>query len=202
MGAVIGVWKASSGSWMSNWLCGGAVRATGHVFIATSIDGFIARPDGNIDWLTKFATGNEDTGYNAFVDSFDGVVMGRGTFETALSFGTWPFNKPVVVVSQTLTQSKLRTDLRAKVRFSRLSPKPLMDELAINGWRRVYVDGGKVIQSFLKEGLISDMILTRVPVLLGNGLSLFGPLEGDVALGHVSTVAFPSGLVQSKYVVI
>jgi dihydrofolate reductase len=177
-------------------------RATGHVFIATSVDGYIARADGEIDWLTEYETGNEDTGYDAFMDSIDGLVMGRGTFEKALSFGAWPFKKPVIVLSQNLSQNELRADLDGKVRISSLAPSPLMHALAAEGWKRAYIDGGKVIQSFLKEGLISDIVLTRVPVLLGDGISLFGRMEGDVILRHTETIAFASGLVQSKYEVV
>jgi dihydrofolate reductase len=176
-----------------------APRATGHVFIATSVDGYIARTDGEIDWLTKYATGDEDTGYEAFMGSIDGLVMGRGTFEKALSFGAWPFKKPVIVLSLNLSQSELRADLDGKVRISSLAPRPLMHALAADGWKRAYIDGGKIIQSFLKERLISDIVLTRVPVLLGEGISLFGRLEGDVTLRHTETITFASGLVQSKY---
>ena len=174
-------------------------RTTGHVFIAVSVDGYIARADGGIDWLEKYATGDEDTAYGAFMNSVDGLVMGRGTFEKALSFAAWPFAKPVIVLSGTLSQRELPADLIGKVRVSSLAPAPLMQALAAEGWNRAYVDGGKVVQSFLKEGLISDMILTRVPVLLGNGIPLFDRMEGDVALRHVRTVTFASGLVQSRY---
>ena len=174
-------------------------QTTGHVFIAVSIDGYIARADGGIDWLEKYAAGGEDTGYDAFMDSVDGLVMGRGTFEKALSFGAWPFAKPVVVLSGTLSQGEVRADLTGKVRISSLAPRALMQSLAVEGWKRAYVDGGKVIQSFLKEGLISDMILTRVPVILGSGIPLFGQTEGDVALRHTRTITFASGLVQSRY---
>jgi dihydrofolate reductase len=173
--------------------------STGHVFIAVSVDGYIARADGGIDWLDKYATSGENTGYAAFMNSVDGLVMGRGTFDKALTFGAWPFTKPVVVLSGTLSQGSLRTDLAGKVRISTLAPRPLMQALAAEGWRRAYVDGGKVIQSFLKERLISDMILTRVPVILGQGISLFGRTEGDVVLRHTRTVTFTSGLVQSSY---
>ncbi len=172
---------------------------SGHVFIATSVDGFIARSDGDIAWLTKYATGNEDTGYNAFMDSIDGEVMGRGTFEKALTFGAWPFQKPVVIMSQTLMPYDLDPALADKVRVSRLPPMPLMEALAKEGWRRAYIDGGRVIQSFLREGLIADLILTRVPVLLGSGIPLFGTTPGDIGLRHVETKTFASGLVQSKY---
>jgi dihydrofolate reductase len=173
---------------------------TGHVFIATSLDGFIARPDGGIDWLPGLDSDpGESYGYNDFIASVDGLVMGRGSFEKVLEFPEWPYPKPVVVLSQSLDPSSLREDLRDKVEFSSLAPVDLMRSLAGRGWSRVYVDGGKVIQSFLREGLIADMVITRVPVLLGQGLPLFGPLDGDVALAHQETRAYPSGLVQSRY---
>jgi dihydrofolate reductase len=173
--------------------------ATGHVFIATSLDGFIARRDGGIDWLDRYATGGQDHGYDAFMASVDGIVMGRGTFETARSFPALPYTKPVVVMSRTLSEERLRADVRGKVRLSTLAPQPLMATLFAEGLRRVYVDGGKVIRSFLNQGLIADMVLTRVPILLGDGIPLFGGTTGDIALRHVGTTAFASGLVQSKY---
>lgn len=155
---------------------------TGHVFIATSLDGYIARADGRIDWLPLEADPGEDYGYHAFMESVDGLVMGRNTFETALGFGEWPYRKPVVVMSRTLAGSGPRADLKAKVEISRQSPRQLMDELAARGWRRVYVDGGMVIQSFLREGLIADIVLTRIPILLGEGRPLFGGPAKDVEL--------------------
>ena len=177
-------------------------RITGHVFIATSLDGFIARPDGGIDWLDRYAATGEDHGYVAFMSSVDGIVMGRGTYETALSFGGWPYEKPVIVMSATLTEKVLRPDLAGKVRIAAGSPMAVMTQLADEGLRRVYVDGGKLIQSFLRAGLIADMIVTRVPILLGSGLPLFGTLDADIALHHAGTTPFPSGLVQSKYAMI
>ena len=174
-------------------------RTTGHVFIAASVDGYIARPDGDIDWLTRYATAGEDTGYGAFMDSIDGLVMGRATFETAMSFEGWPFDKPVVVMSQSLSQRDLRADLDGKVRISSLPPRPLMHALATEGWRRAYVDGGRLIQSFLADGLISDIVLTRIPVLLGDGIPLFGRLGADLPLRHAETKTFSSGMVQSRY---
>ncbi|MFO1183291.1 MAG: dihydrofolate reductase family protein [Bauldia sp.] len=174
---------------------------TGHVFIAASVDGFIARSDGDIAWLDRYAPGMEDHGYDAFMAGIDGLVMGRGTFEKVLTFGGWPFAKPVTVLSDTLREKDLRGDLAGKVRVSALAPREAMAKFAADGWRRVYVDGGKVIQSFLREGLIADMTVTRIPVLLGDGIPLFGSLPADVALRHVATRAFPSGLVQSTYAI-
>jgi len=175
---------------------------TGHVFIAASLDGYIARPDGAIDWLDPYAATAEDHGYHAFMKTIDGIVMGRGTYETALSFGTWPYEKPVTVMSTTLTGTGLRPDLTGKVRLASGSPEAVMAGLAADGLRRIYVDGGKVIQSFLHAELIADLVITRVPILLGKGLPLFGMLEADIALRHVNTTTFTSGLVQSKYQII
>lgn len=172
---------------------------TGHVFIAASLDGFIARKDGGIEWLMKYAAGDEDHGYDAFMASVDGLIMGRGSFEKVLTFDDWPHQKPVVVMSRSLTEADMPEHLKDKALISGLPPGALMEQLADEGWRRAYVDGGKVIQSFLAEDLIEDMILTRVPVLLGDGLPLFGPTPRDIALEHLETTAFPSGLVSSRY---
>ncbi len=172
---------------------------TGHVFIATSLDGFIARPAGELDWLMKQQTANEDHGYDAFMESVDGLVMGRGSFETVVSFEEWPYEKPTIVMSRTLDQSDIPDDLTDRVRLVRLDPPEVMTMLEEKGWHRVYVDGGKLVQSFLREGLISDMILTRIPILIGNGLPLFGALEHDIDFEHLETRSFASGLVTSHY---
>lgn len=173
---------------------------TGHVFVATSLDGFIARPDGGIDWLPGLDSDpGENYGYDAFIASIDGLVMGRNSFEKVLEFDEWPYTKPVIVLSRSLDAASLPENLKGKVEFSSLAPGELMKSLAVRGWGRVYVDGGRVIQSFLREGLIADMVITRVPVLLGESLPLFGALGGDMKLSHVETRAYPSGLVQSRY---
>lgn len=175
---------------------------TGHVFIATSLDGFIARPDGALDWLTGVAPPTEDHGHEEFLSRMDGVVMGRGTYEALLGFGIpWPFAKPVVVLSRSLSAADLPADLRGRVEVTSEAPRPLFQRLAQQGWHRAYVDGGAVIRAFLAEGLIADLVLTRAPVLIGQGLPLFGPLPADLHLRHEDTRAFPSGLVQSRYTV-
>jgi dihydrofolate reductase len=172
---------------------------TGHVFIATSIDGFIARQDGNIAWLENAPTAGENHGFENFMDSVDGLVMGRHTYEQVLAFDQWPYRKPVVVLSRSLSQDRVPTIISGKVHVSADTPEALMESLSRRGWKRVYVDGGQVIQSFLTAGLIEDLIITRIPVLLGSGRPLFRPLPNDIWLDHVETTAFPSGLVQSKY---
>lgn len=172
---------------------------TGHVFIATSLDGFIARNDGDIEWLLSRDNPNEDHGYNSFIENIDGIIMGRGSYEKARTFETWHYTRPVVVLSKQLASSPVPKELEGRLRFLDLAPKAAMEKLANEGWRRVYVDGGQIIQSFLREGLIADMVITQVPVLIGEGRTLFGPLTKDISLVHVATKSFPSGLVQSHY---
>jgi dihydrofolate reductase len=175
---------------------------TGHVFIATSLDGYVARKSGGLDWLMKQETEGEDHGYDAFMASVDGLVMGRGSFQTVLTFDEWSYEKPVVVMSQTLSQDDVPEAIADRVTLTRLDPAGVMRMLEGQGWQRVYVDGGKVVQSFLREGLIADMALTRIPILLGDGISLFGALDRDVDCEHLDTRTFPSGLVTSRYRVV
>ena len=172
---------------------------TGHVFIATSLDGLVARPTGELDWLLKQSTAGEDHGYDAFMDSVDGLVMGRGSFQTILTFDTWPYAKPVVVMSQTLTQNDIPEPVADRVTLTRADPPQVMATLEGQGWRRAYIDGGKIVQSFLRAGPIADITLTHVPILLGAGISLFGTLDHDIDLEHLGTQTFPSGLVTSHY---
>ncbi|USX18102.1 dihydrofolate reductase family protein [Oxalobacteraceae bacterium OTU3REALA1] len=172
---------------------------TGHVFIATSLDGYIARSDGDIDWLLERDDPAEDHGYADFIADKEMIVMGRGSYEKALSFDKWHYDRPVLVLSKQLAGRPVPSSLQGKVRFSDLSPVETMRELAEQNVRRVYVDGGQVVQSFLREGLIEDMVVTTVPVLIGAGKPLFGALPGDVDLTLVSSRAFPSGLVQTTY---
>ena len=175
---------------------------TGHVFIATSLDGYLARRDGDLDWLMKQKTAGEEHGFAALMDAVDGLVMGRATFQKVLSFGEWPYTKPVVVMSRSLTPGDIPDHLRNKVRLSCQTPKATMQSLDKEGWKAAYVDGGKLVQSFVRDGLVSDITLTRVPILIGDGLPLFGAIDRDIDLEHVSTESFPSGLVTSKYRVI
>jgi len=179
----------------------GAVVITGHVFIATSLDGFIARENGEIDWLLERDQPDEDHGYDDFIKDIDAIVMGRGTFEAVRGMGDWFYNRPVLVLSARLAQQEVPAELTGKVRFTSKSPQEAMAMLEAEGRRRVYVDGGRIIQSFLALGMISDMVITRVPVLLGTGRPLFGGIERDISLAHTSTRSFPSGLVQSSYAV-
>ncbi len=173
--------------------------ATAHVFIATSLDGFIARSDGDIDWLLQRDDQSEDHGYPAFIADKDVIVMGRGSYEKELTFDAWFYDRPVVVLSQQLADSPVPEELEGKVRFSSLTPAGLMEELERQGVRRVYIDGGQLVQSVLRDGLVADMVITTVPVLIGSGRPLFGALAQDIELKLVTSRCFPSGLVQSTY---
>jgi len=170
------------------------------VFIATSLDGFIARKDGAIDWLMRpeDAIPGEDYGYQAFFDSIDALVMGRNTYELALTFDAWPYaGKRVVVLSS--GSPSIPPHLAGQVEHMSGSPAGIVQRLAKRGAQHVYVDGGDTIQRFLRAGLIHDLTLTRLPVLLGDGIPLFGTLEKDVHLQHIETKIYPNGFVQSKY---
>lgn len=175
---------------------------TAHVFIATSVDGFIAREDGDIGWLLERDDPAEDHGYTNFIRDKDVIVMGRGSYEKAVLSDAWPYNLPVVVLSRQLTGMPVPGSLQGKVRFLDLTPSQMMEELARQNVQKVYVDGGRVVHSFLQQGLIDDMVITTVPVLIGAGKSLFGTLPKDIDLALVSSRKFPSGLVQSTYRII
>ncbi|RYE57206.1 MAG: dihydrofolate reductase [Hyphomicrobiales bacterium] len=170
-----------------------------HVFIATSLDGFIARRDDDIEWLTSFPTLGEDHGYNAHIAAMDGIIMGRGTYEKVATFDKWYYEKPVLVLSRSLDPNTVPDHLKGKVEVIAATPEDAMNIASSRGWQRVYADGGKLILSFLRAGLIDDMVISRIPILLGDGISLFGALNQDIALEHIETKSFPSGLVQDRY---
>lgn len=171
------------------------------VFIATSLDGFIARPDGGLDWLNaanSVVPPGEDCGYDAFMSTVDTLVMGRNTFEQVLTFGEWPYGStPVVVMSH--SAAPLPPNMPETVTSSRESPTDLVARLSAHGKRHLYIDGGLTVQSFLAEGLIDELIITMIPVLLGTGKPLFGPLSADIKVSHVSTHVYEFGFVQHKY---
>ena len=170
------------------------------VFIATSLDGFIARRDGGLDWLDN-ANGTvpagEDCGYGEFMASVDVLVMGRKSYEKVLSFGAWPYDKPVVVLSR--GKVEIPPELAGRVSGSGEAPDELCRRLEGEGVRRVYLDGGVTIQRFLAAGLVDDLTLTLIPVLLGEGLPLFGPLDGDRPLRLVESRRFDFGFLQVRY---
>src|SRR5215212_2848090 len=170
------------------------------VFIATSLYRFIARENGDLDWLTgvESASTEQDYGYQEFMDTVDTIVVGRNTFELVLTFDTWPYSgKKVVVLSS--RPSAVPPHLVDHVEWLSLPPQQLVERLAAQGATHLYVDGGKTIQGFLNAGLIDELTITRVPILIGTGIPLFGPLSHDVRLTHIATRQFDNGFVQSKY---
>ncbi len=174
------------------------------VFVATSLDGFISRQDGSIDWLDRansLVPQGEDCGYAAFMATVDVLVMGRNTFDLALTFPGWPYKAtPVVVLTHRALD--IPAAIATSVSMSQESPAALVARLSGQGAKHLYIDGGQTIQSFLKAGLIDELTVTLIPVLIGTGRPLFGPLPNDVRLAHVSTKAYDFGFVQHRYRVV
>ena len=166
------------------------------VFVGASVDGFIARPNGDLDFLPE--GGGEPHGYTEFMASVDALVIGRKTFEKVLTFETWPYGDKRVVVlsSRPVDLSAARGGVVEQMAGP---PAGIVSQLAAGGAQHLYVDGGITIQEFLRAGLVQRLIITRVPVLIGEGVPLFGALPRDIRLHHVTTRHYPSGLVQSEY---
>ena len=179
------------------------MRAKVSVYIATSLDGFIARKDGGMDWLDEAnatVPKGEDLGFQAFIDSVDALVMGRKTYEMVLSFGLWPYGeRPVIVLSH--SPFSFPPGVPGSVSHSSGPLPDLLARLSADGAKHVYVDGGTTIQGFLAEGLVDEITITVIPVILGSGIPLFGSLERDIHLTHVRTIAYDFGMVQSTYAV-
>lgn len=174
------------------------------VYIATSLDGFIARANGGLDWLPGVESednSGEDYGYHAFMDSVDYLVMGRNTFDIVLGFGgEWHYGeKRIVVLSSRPVEISER--IADTVEWMSGTPREIVEQLAERGAQHLYVDGGVTIQRFLNEGLLQQLIITRIPVLIGDGIPLFGPLPHDIKLRHVETQSYANGMVQSRYLI-
>ncbi|WP_297351228.1 dihydrofolate reductase family protein [Paraburkholderia sp.] len=165
------------------------------VFVGTSLDGFIARVDGSLDFLP--AGGGEPHGYDEFMATVDALVIGRNTYETVLGFDAWPYaRKPVFVLS---TRPLAKAPTGALVEHIEGAPADVVSLLERRGVQHIYVDGGITIQAFLRAGLIQHLTVTRVPVLIGTGIPLFGDLLRDIPLTHIATHQYASGLVKSEY---
>jgi dihydrofolate reductase len=169
---------------------------TASVFVGTSVDGFIARLNDDLDFLPE--GGGEPHGYNEFMASVDAIVIGRKTFEKVLSLGAWPYGDKRVVILSTRPLD-LSAAVGGVVEQMAGAPGEIVSQLAARGLHHLYIDGGITIQRFLRAGLIQRLIITRVPVLIGEGIPLFGALSRDIRLRHVVTRHYPSGLVQSEY---
>jgi dihydrofolate reductase len=169
------------------------------VFVGTSLDGFIARRNGEFDFLP--AGGGEPHGYDEFIATVDVIVMGRGTFEIVLKMSPWPYGEKRVVVlsSRRLDLTEVRGGVVEQMAGE---PAEIVAKLAAQGSKHVYVDGGITVQGFLRAGLVQRLTITRVPVLIGDGIPLFGSLARDVQLRHLGTRQYASGLVTSEYEVV
>jgi dihydrofolate reductase len=166
-------------------------------YIGTSLDGFIARKDGEIDWLIQFDSPEINQCYTEFNSKIDAIVIGRGTYEKVVTFPDWFYQQKVFVLSTQIKQ--IPDSLKEKVAVLSIPPKELLHYLSNEGYTNIYVDGGKVIQSFLKENLLDEIIISRVPVLIGDGISLFGLLDHDITFKHIQTNVFSNGLIMSRY---
>jgi dihydrofolate reductase len=171
------------------------------VYIATSLDGFIARNDGALDWLDEAnvtVPEGEDLGFHAFMDSVDTLIMGRKTYEKVLSLGEWGYGMtPVVVLSR--NSISFPPSIPNTVTHSSEAPRDLLQRLSDERVEHVYVDGGITIQGFLSEGLVDEITVTVIPVILGGGIPLFGSMENEIGLTHVRTTSFDFGFVQTTY---
>lgn len=169
------------------------------VFIATSLDGYIADKDGGTDWLHAVPNRDgDDMGYNALIARTDALVMGRNTFETVAGFDIdWPYTVPVFVLSNSL--QTVPDTYREKVELVRGSLADVLEYIHSKGHKRLYIDGGSAIQSFLREDLIDEMIITTIPILLGGGFALFGEMKTPLHFELVESKTYLGELVQSRY---
>jgi len=169
------------------------------VFIAKSLDGYIAGINGELDWLETIPNPEKASmGFVALMNEVDALVMGRATFETVCGFGgEWPYAKPVFVLSNSLTQIPEKFKTKASLLKGR--EKEILKIIHEKGFHKLYIDGGKTVQNFLKEDLIDELRITTIPILLGNGISLFGNLPKSLEFNHLKTEVFLNQLVQSHY---
>jgi dihydrofolate reductase len=169
-----------------------------YVYIAASLDGFIATPDGGIDWLEDAPNPEgSDFGFSEFLSRVDAILMGRATFDKVQAFDHWPYHIPVFVLSNTLKE--VPPNLKGKVQIVSGALFDVITRLGAEGFRNLYVDGGRVIQCLLKEDLIDELIVTRFPILLGRGIPLFGELSGTLNFSHMETKVIENYLVKSRY---
>lgn len=170
-----------------------------YVYIATSLDGFIATADGGIDWLNEIPNPDQsDFGFAEFMDGIDALVMGRNSFDKVMTFDCWPYDKPVFVLSNRMTE--VPEGMAGKVKIVNGDINELVHQLHQQGYNNLYIDGGTVIQSFLREDLIDELIITRVPIILGDGIPLFGKHGQMLTFKHRKTEIFNNMLVKSSYV--
>lgn len=169
------------------------------VFIATSLDGFIADKNGGIDWLNTIPNpDNVDMGFVSLFHRLDAIVMGRTTFEKVLSFNVpWPYPCPVIVLSSSLKE--IPEGYEDKIILTQGTVDEILDFAHSRGYGRLYIDGGRTIQSFLKADRIDELIISKIPIVLGGGFPLYGALDSSLEFEHVKTEVFLDHIVQSTY---
>lgn len=167
------------------------------IYIATSIDGYIARKNGSLDWLEYGHTGDEDYGFKKFIGSVDALVLGRNTYEVVSSFDKWPYEgKKVMVLSNTLH------DVRKEAELFCGQLTDLTSMLHSKGIKHVWVDGGVTVSKFLEAGLVDDITISIIAMVLGSGIPLFNTMNREHKCHFISAQSYPSGLVQLKYEVV
>lgn len=167
------------------------------IYIAMSIDGYIAQKDGGLDWLECGHTGDEDYGFKKFINSIDALVLGRNTYEVVSSFEKWPYEgKRVIVLSNTLTRVRKEAELFCG------QLQDLASMLHSEGTKHVWVDGGITVSKFLESGLVDDITISVIAIILGSGIPLFNTMNREHKCHLISTQSYPSGLVQLRYEVI
>ena len=175
---------------------------TNYVYVAESLDGYIADKNRSINWLREFneqaEEENNDYGFSDFMDKIDVVVMGSNTFEEVMAIGIWPYAKPVCVLS---TQNNLIPEELEGKAFTRSGDVlEIYNDLKKEGYENFYIDGGTVIQGFLQHDLIDEMYITKVPTLLGGGISLFSYLQKQITFKFCSSEVFNNSLVKNHYI--
>ena len=175
------------------------MKKKNRVFIATSLDGYIADKNGELDWLNSISNpDNIDMGYGDFTAHIDALIMGRRTFETVCEFDIdWPYQKPVFVLSNTMT--KIPEKFKDKAQLVKGTLKEILEKIHEKGYYRLYIDGGTTIQSFLKEDLIHEMTITIIPILLGGGSPLFSALPNKLEFECTDSKIYLDKVVQNHY---
>jgi dihydrofolate reductase len=167
------------------------------VFLGVSLDGYIARIDGSLDFLDSYQDGNEDYGYSDFIKNIDVILMGRKTFEKVISFDEWPYSIPVYVATNKgiVIPEKLKNICHTIGG----SPSEIINIFKTKNFKNIYIDGGITIQAFLLENLIDEITISRLPVLIGDGIPLFSKNQKEIHFIHKETIVYKNGIIKSLY---